>query len=347
MIKTAEIWRQAVLTNKDNVRKAISNLNSVSFKIVLVVNELGILEGTISDGDIRRALLKGANLDSPLSFIVNRNPFVVSPEIGRDIIIQLMVANKIKQIPIVDADNHLIGLHTFDEINLPERRSNLMVIMAGGRGVRLGEFTKNCPKPLLPVAGKPMLEHIIDRAKNEGFDNFVISIGYLGHMIEDYFGAGEKLDVQIEYLREDHPLGTAGALSLLKPFPEAPFIVTNGDVISDIRYGELLDFHIQYKAAATMAVSVYEWQQPFGVVQTNGVEIIGFEEKPIYRCHVNAGVYALNPTALNSLSNGDHCDMPSLFQRLQAKMEYTVAYPMHESWLDVGRPNDLIAANKT
>lgn len=163
-------------------------------------------------------------------------------------------------------------------------------------------------------------------------------------MIEDYFGNGERLQVRIDYLREQSPLGTAGALGLLNPRPQAPFVVTNGDVITDIRYGELLDFHIRHNAAATMAVRVHEWQHPFGVVQTQGVDIVGFEEKPVARSHINAGVYALDPDALSVLSADVPCDMPTLFERLQAKAVRTVAYPMHEPWLDVGRPDDLQSA---
>ena len=249
-----------------------------------------------------------------------------------------------KQIPVVNEHRHVVGLHLWDEITTPPVRPNLMVIMAGGMGTRLRPHTENCPKPLLAVAGKPMLEHIIERAKQEGFSHFVLAILYLGHMIEAHFGDGTKLGVKIDYLREQSPLGTAGALGLLNPRPGVPFIVTNGDVITDIRYGELLDFHVRYKASATMAVRVHEWQHPFGVVQTQGVEIIGFEEKPVARSHINAGVYALEPEALDFLSVGAHCDMPTLFERLQAKAHRTVAYPMHEPWLDVGRPSDLEVA---
>jgi NDP-sugar pyrophosphorylase family protein len=160
-------------------------------------------------------------------------------------------------------------------------------------------------------------------------------------MIEEYFGDGERWQVRINYLREQSPLGTAGALSLLDARPGCPFVVTNGDVMCDIRYGELLDFHARHGAAATMAVRLHEWQHPFGVVQTEGVEIVGFEEKPIARTHINAGVYALTPAALDALASGERCDMPTLFERLQAKQYRTVAYPMHEPWLDVGRPDDL------
>jgi dTDP-glucose pyrophosphorylase len=342
---TEQVWRQAVLPANATIGQAISNLNQTAIKIVLVTNEEGGLEGTISDGDIRRALLKGLDLNSPITSVIHRNALVVPPELGRALVLQLMEANKIHQIPIVDAKHRVVGLHRWDEFTTPLARPNLMVIMAGGMGTRLLPHTENCPKPLLAVAGKPMLEHIIDRAKLDGFTRFVLAIHYLGHMIEAHFGDGERLGVQIEYLREESPLGTAGALGLLNPLPDAPFVVTNGDVITDIRYGELLDFHIRHAAAATMAVRVHEWQHPFGVVQMRGVEIVGFEEKPITHSHINAGVYALEPAALNVLAADTHCDMPTLFERLQAKMQRTVAYPMHEPWLDVGRPDDLRLAN--
>ena len=216
-----------------------------------------------------------------------------------------------------------------------------MVIMAGGRGTRLGKHTQECPKPLLPIGDKPMLEYIIERAKAEGFEQFVLAIHYLGHMIEDYFGDGGKLQINIEYLREKTPLGTAGALGLLQSRPTEPLLVTNGDVLTDIRYSELLDFHIRHSAAATMAVRLHEWQHPFGVVKTNGVDIIGLEEKPVARSHINAGIYVLEPNVLDAIGTDEHCDMPTLFERLQDKSARTIVYPMHEPWLDVGRPADL------
>jgi NDP-sugar pyrophosphorylase family protein len=245
----------------------------------------------------------------------------------------------------VDGQQKLVGLHLWDEMSTLPARANLMVIMAGGKGTRLMPHTQNCPKPMVLVAGKPMLEHIIERGKLEGFNHFVLAIHHLGHIIEDHFGNGEGLGVKIDYLREQSPLGTAGALSLLNPRPDAPFVVTNGDVITDIRYGELLDFHNRYQASATMAVRVHEWQHPFGVVKMQGVEVVGFEEKPIARSHINAGVYALSPEVLNELIAETRCDMPMLFERLQAKAKTTVAYPMHEPWLDVGKPEDLLQAN--
>lgn len=340
-----KLWRQVILPLDASIQDAIRNLNESSLKIVIAVNEQGQLEGTVSDGDIRRALLKGCNLADRLERVVHRDALVAPPLLGRELVLQLMRVNKIQQIPIVDETRRVVGLHLWEDLSTLPKRSNLMVIMAGGKGTRLRPFTDNCPKPLVEVAGRPMMEHIIERAKLEGFSHFVIAIHYLGHMIEERLGNGERLGVRIDYLREDSPLGTAGALSLMAPRPTAPFVVTNGDVLTDIRYGELLEFHVRHNSVATMAVRLHEWQHPFGVVQTSGVEIIGFEEKPIARTHINAGVYVLEPESLDSLVHGSPCDMPALFERLQAKSRRIVAYPMHELWLDIGRPDDLSRAN--
>jgi dTDP-glucose pyrophosphorylase len=340
-----QVWRKAILPSNATVGQVISNLDEVSVKIVMVVNEAGKFEGTISDGDIRRGLLKGLGLTSPISSVIHRSSIVVPPEMTRDMVKQLMAANKIHQIPTVDENRDVVGLHLWDEMATPPLRTNLMVIMAGGKGTRLRPHTENCPKPMLHISGKPMLERIIERAKVEGFNHFVLAVNYLSHMIEDYFGNGDSLGIKIDYLRERAPLGTAGALSLLNPIPEQTIVVTNGDLITDIQYGEILDFHLRHNAAATMAVRMHEWQHPFGVVQTQGIQIVGFEEKPIARTHINAGVYALHPKALSELTQDAYCDMPTLFERLQNKSELTVAYPMHEPWLDVGRPDDLLRAN--
>ncbi len=341
-----DIWKHAILRPSASIRDAIRNLNNVAIQIVLVTDEEGRLAGTVCDGDIRRGLLKGLDLDSPIESVLYRSPMVVPSSMSRDLVMQLMAANKIHQVPIVDERRLVLGLHLWDDIVAPVTRENSMVIMAGGKGSRLRPQTESCPKPMLPVAGKPMLEHIVERAKAEGFTRFVLAVHYLGNMIEDYFGDGCKFGVHIDYLREDKPLGTAGALSLLSPRPELPFVVTNGDVMTDIRYGELLDFHLRHGAAATMAVRVHEWQHPFGVVRIDGVDIVGFEEKPVARTHINAGVYALAPETLDCMQVNDVCDMPSLFERIQGRGTRTVAYPMHEPWLDVGRPDDLKLANQ-
>jgi dTDP-glucose pyrophosphorylase len=339
------IWRQSIIGSQSTVGDAIRNLDQSGLQISLVVEAEGCLLGTVTDGDVRRALLRGLDLESPVEAIMNPDPLVVTSDFGRQSVLNLMRANKVHQLPVVDEQRAVVGLHTWDGILTPRSRTNTMVIMAGGFGTRLRPYTQDRPKPMLPVAGKPMLEHIIERAHAEGFMNFIISLHYLGHMITDYFEGGAKWGVNIDYIHEEKPLGTAGALSLIDPRPEDSILVTNGDVLTDIRYGEMLDFHLSQHSQATMAVSLHEWQHPFGVVRTQGIDIVGFDEKPIHRSHVNAGIYILEPQILDLLQPEMPCDMPNLFAKTQQSDGKTIAYPMHEQWLDVGRPEDLESAN--
>jgi dTDP-glucose pyrophosphorylase len=334
-------WRDTLLPADATVQQAVICLNRTGLQIALVVTDDGLLVGTLTDGDIRRGLLRAFDLESSIDAILHREPLVVPPTLGREAVLQVMQVNKVRQVPIIDQNRRVLGLHVWDELMVPDPRTNLVVIMVGGRGTRLGSRTENCPKPMLPVSGKPMLEHIIEKAVAEGFQRFALAIHYLGHMIEDYFGDGHRWNAEISYVREATPLGTAGALSLLDPRPEAPLLVSNGDVLSDIRYGELVDFHERHRAAATMAVRSYELQNPFGVVHTDGVDIVGFEEKPVSRSHINAGMYVLEAGVLDMLSAGAECDMPTLFRSLQERDERTIVYPVHEPWLDVGQADDL------
>jgi dTDP-glucose pyrophosphorylase len=343
---TTESWEKALLPIDATLQHAINSLNETSFQIAIIVTSDRILTGTLTDGDIRRGLLQGIDMDSSIELIINRDPLVARPDLGRDSVLQLMQSNRVHQLPIVDEGRHVVGLHLLDELMEPSQLKNIMVIMAGGQGTRLRPQTKNCPKPLLPINGKPMLEHIIERAKAEGFQHFILAVHYLGNMIEKYCGDGSRWNVQINYLYEESPLGTAGALSLLSPRPEIPFVVSNADVLTDICYGDMLDYHNRHSVSATMAVRIHELQHPFGVVRTNGVNILGFEEKPIYRNHINAGVYVLDPKVLDLLKLGEHCDMPTLFNCLQDNNKKAIVYPIHEPWLDVGHVDDLKRAQK-
>lgn len=337
-------WREALLPVRSNVRDAIECLNRSALQIVLLVDENERLLGTITDGDIRRALLRGVNLEAGLVTIAQRQPFVVPDHLMRDAVIRIMKLNRVQQVPIVNDAGCVVGLHLWNELSENATRDNVMVVMAGGIGSRLKPYTDACPKPLVPVNGKPMLEHIVNRAKDNGIRKFVFTIRYLGEMIVDYFGDGGDWGISIEYIREQEPLGTAGGLAYLAPVPEGPFIVTNGDVLTDIDYGQLLDFHVRHEAIATVAIREYEWQHPYGVIRTDGVHITEIEEKPVLRTYVNAGVYALDPSVLQTIKKGTSCDMPDLLTRLQTLNERLVAYPMHEPWLDVGRPTDLSEA---
>lgn len=338
-------WRRALISPDATLSELIENLNAVAIKLALCVDAGGRLVGSLSDGDLRRGLLRGLTMQDSVREIVNANPLVVPAGADRDMVRAIMKVNKVLHVPVVDAEGCVVGLHLWDSLDNETSHDHIMVIMAGGKGTRLRPQTENCPKPMLPVAGKPMLQHIVERARSQGFGRFVLCLNYLGQMIRDHFGDGSAFGIQISYVDEDEPLGTAGALSLIQPNLESAFVVTNGDVLTDIDYRELIEFRDRHNAHGVMAVRMYEWTNPYGVVKMEGVEITGFEEKPVSRSHINAGVYAFSPAALEHLEPHRHCDMPTLFDRLREAGQRTVAYPMHEPWLDVGRPYDLKLAN--
>jgi dTDP-glucose pyrophosphorylase/predicted transcriptional regulator len=341
-----DLWRDSIVDIDTSIKIAIERLNKVGIKIALVLDKNYRLLGTISDGDFRRGMLSGLTLEDTVEKIMNKNPRTVNEGTSRLEILKLMNDTKILQIPIVDRNNIVIGLHLWDAISVQAKYSNIMVIMAGGKGSRLHPQTENRPKPMLLVAGIPILEHIIKRARSQGFNHFIIAIHYLGQIIEDYFKDGHEFGVKIEYLHEDIPLGTAGALSLLSHKPERAFIVTNGDVITDINYSDFLDYHTVQNAAATVAVHTHEFQIPYGVVQINGLEVESYEEKPIVSSLINAGVYALDPSILDFITEPKFRDMPELLGILRDLKKKVIVYPLHESWIDIGRPIDLEIANK-
>lgn len=339
------IWKDSVTSPEYNLKQVLVNLNKSGSKIVLVVNPDGKLLGTISDGDVRRGLLNGLSLDSPIASLIHHETLTLSPNVSRDRVLKLMLSKNILQIPIVAEDKTLLGLHLWSDLVTPVERENLIIIFAGGKGTRLRPHTEDVPKPMLTVSGMPMLEIILNKAKAYGFKKFIFAIHHRGDVIEDYFKDGKDFGVDITYLREKSPLGTAGALSLLEDTPLLPFIVTNGDVITEIDYGDLVNFHQNNSAVGTMAVHSHEFQNPYGVIQTTGIDIIEYVEKPTVKSIINAGVYVLSPEALKHLSLNESCDMPSLFARLQDSGERTVAYQIFESWMDVGSPIDLVKAN--
>jgi len=339
-------WTKTLLSPVGSIGDAIKILNDTALRIVLVADSDLKLVGTVTDGDIRRGLLRDLTLASAISEVINTKPIVVPQNFAREVVLEIMSSHKIFQIPVVDEGLKLVGLHVRNEQNTHAARDNVVVIMAGGKGTRLLPMTEKIPKPMLRLGVKPILEHIIERAKAEGFNRFVLAIHHLGEVIEEYFGDGKSLGVNISYVKEKTPLGTAGALSLIEPKPSQPIIVTNGDVLTDVKYGDILDFHNHSNGKATMAVQVREWQNPYGVVNTDGIEITNYEEKPITRTLINAGVYVVNPTLLGLLTSSTPCDMPLLFELARARGMKTVAYFAHESWIDVGTHEDFNLASR-
>jgi len=338
-------WQQACLPLQSKVSDAIKVLNSSAIKLVLVTDSMSRLIGTISDGDIRRGFLRNVTMDSSISEVICSNPVTVQPETTIVKVKNLMVMNKIQNIPIVSDDMKVVGIHNWHSLSFEYSKKNIMVIMAGGKGTRLLPATKSVPKPMIEIAGKPILEHIIDQAKLDGIHFFKIAIHHLGEKIEEYFGDGRNFGVEIEYLREKSPLGTAGALGMLDSSINEPILVTNGDVITKVRYGDIIDYHTSNESMATMAVQHYIWQNPYGVVEVSGIEISGYQEKPHVRSLVNAGVYVLNPEVISDIPTARVINMPEVFEKARNQGKRTLAYPIHESWMDVGRPEDLMQAS--
>lgn len=339
--KMTDMWQKALLPKDATLKDAINNLDLSGLQIAIITNKDKTFLGTLTDGDIRRGLLRNLNLNDSIEPIISKNSIIAPPGLSREHALQLMRTNQVHHLPIVDKDKLVVGLHHLDQLLIAEKKNTFVFVMAGGKGSRLKPYTEECPKPLLLIDGKPMLEHIIEKAKKNGLYNFVFAINYLGQMLENYFADGKNWGVNIQYIKEQLPLGTVGALSLLDFVPDKPFIVINCDILTDINYTELLDFHNKHHSCATMAVRLYEWSNPFGVVMTKGVDIIGFDEKPVVRNHVNAGIYVLEPKVLSFLQKEKYCDMPTLFARIKESGLRTIVYPMYESWLDVGRIEDL------
>ena len=338
-------WIKSLIKEDTSVKDVLLNLNNTSLKISLVVDDKKKLIGTVSDGDIRRGFLNGMDLNSPIKEIINRDPLTVSKSATYEYSVSLMKNLKFYQIPIIDKNRKVIGIHLIDESFPVKELDNVMLIMAGGEGKRMLPHTENTPKPMLKVAGKPILEHIIARAKKQGFSKFFISIHFQSEIIKNYFGNGDKWSVKIKYIEENKPLGTAGAIALIDPFPNKNFVVMNGDLITSVQFDDMLNFHEFHKAVASMSVKSYQWENPFGVVNTEGINITSFEEKPKLDYKINAGVYVFSPEIKKVLNSYEKCDMPEIFRRLQSVKKQIIAYLIYENWFDVGNPEDLVKVN--
>lgn len=342
LLKEREL--KAVCVSEDtDLQGVIQTLENNGRGICLVVNsESKSLHGTITDGDIRRHLLDNGNLQCNAMNISSKDPIFAPINFSIDQYKEICNVNRIKQLPLIGDGRTLKGLFLLENSSVDYNNCRF-VIMAGGKGTRLKPYTDNCPKPMLEVGGKPIIERIINKAKCEGFNKISISVNYLKEVIIDYLGNGEKFDVSIEYIYEDNPLGTAGGLSEMRP-EEKRLLVTNGDVLTDVNYRDICDFHVINKSKATMGVKSYEWSSPFGVVETEGINIKSIREKPTYTSYINAGIYVLEAQCLKLLEKGEYCDMPNLFEKAKRKNYKTIVYPMHEPWIDVGRPNELMKA---
>jgi len=328
-----------------SLREAIAIIDRGTVQIALVTDTDHRLLGTVTDGDIRRGLLRGETLDTPVERVMNR-AFRCLPTTARGSeALALMRQELLHQIPIVDAQGRVVRLFLLEELLRPRTLPNAVVLMAGGEGKRLRPLTEDCPKPMLPVGGKPLLEILLEQCIDAGFRHFYLSVNYLKHRIQDHFGDGSRWKVAIQYLEEDRPLGTAGALSLLPQRPVHPLLVMNGDVLTRVDFNQLLRFHAEHQSAATLCVREHTTQIPYGVVHIEDIRVLMLEEKPVLHHYVNAGIYVLNPEVLDLLSPDQPCDMPQLLEQALQHKYGVNAFPIHDYWLDVGHPDTFERAN--
>lgn len=328
------------------LKDALRVIDRGSIQIALVLDEHRRLLGTLTDGDIRRGLLHGASLESPVVEMMNREYRFVSVNHDQAQVLEMMRREDLRQIPVLDEERRVQQLLLMHELLSPLQLNNAVVIMAGGKGTRLRPHTEFCPKPMLSVGNQPMLEILLEQCIASGFCRFYLSVNYLKEQIIDHFEDGSRWGVSIDYLLENEPLGTAGSLKLLPDSLTEPFLVLNGDVLTRLNPSQLLQFHNENKFQATLCVREHEFTVPFGVVQTNGIELAGFEEKPTYRYLVNAGVYVIDPLLLPLLPARQWTDMPTLLQAAQQAGHRVAVCPIHEYWIDVGRPEALMQAHR-
>ena len=335
------------ITVKDSISilEVMKIIDESSKQIAIVIDENNKLLGTISDGDIRRALLKNIPLTESVKEIYFKTPTVASINDSREEIINICKVKKIHQIPIVDSKGNLVGLEILDELISKEKKLNKVVLMVGGLGTRLQPLTENIPKPMLEVGNKPILQTIVEKFAEYGYLNIVMCINYKSHVIKDYFGDGAEFGVNIEYVSEKDRMGTAGALSLLKDKPQEPFFVMNGDLLTNANFEHLHDFHISNNSIGTMCVRDYDFQVPFGVVSIKDTKILSIDEKPKHKFFVNAGIYMFDPEILEYIPKNEFYDMPTLFKKLIDKNKKVISFPLREYWLDVGRIEEYEKAN--
>lgn len=338
------IWKKAILNEDANLGSAIKCLNQSSLQIVLIVNNKDRLIGTLTDGDIRRGLLKGLDLKNSIKQLINRSPILTQKTKKDKPLMEMMRKLKIIQLPVINKNNQIIGLHLWDEVETNPKKTNLVLIMAGGFGKRLGLLTKKTPKPLLPIRGKPMLSLILEKIKMEGFVNVVISVYYQKDKIINYFQDGSRFGLNIKYIEEKKPLGTAGAISMI-PRQFSPFFVLNADILSDFSLNNFLQYHKSNECIASVAVKPDTQEFSFGIVKTNGVQILGFHEKPLFSFLYNAGIYCLDHNVIPLVPKNKHLDMPDLLTKLIHKKKKVVAFPLHEQWQDLGTLKTYSQAN--
>lgn len=334
-------WKRAAVSPDATIFEAMTSIENGELQVAIVVDSDDRLLGVATDGDLRRSIIQGASLDDPVGPAINTSPVVACASESKQTLRDRMVAHQVQQIPILSEEGRVVGIEVMSAMLKPEKRPNPVVLMAGGLGTRLHPLTEDRPKPLIEIGGRPILQTVLEGFRQQGFHTFYLAVNYMSWMIEDYFGDGSKWGVTIKYLREDKRLGTAGALSLLPNTPTHPVLVANGDLLTNLNFTRLLDYHTEQKAKATMGVRQYNMQVPYGVIEISGLTISNIQEKPTERYFVNAGLYVLEPDVLEYIPSNEFYDMPELFDQVLSAGQDVAAFPIQEYWQDIGQPGDL------
>lgn len=340
-------WKSMLVSPDQTVLDTIAIIDKSGAQAAVVVDDQGRLRGVVTDGDVRRGILRGIRNTDPVRMILNPSPTSVPAGTPDERIDELMAIKGILQVPVVDADGRLVDVKLSDRLRLNRQYDIPVVLMAGGEGKRLYPLTADVPKPLLKVGGRPILEVIVQNFVEQGFRKFFLSVNYKAEMVENHFGDGSKWGAEIQYLREKTRLGTAGALSMLPASLKGPVIVMNGDVLTKVNFGSLIAFHRKENAVATMAVRDFEYQIPYGVVKIDSNIIQSIQEKPIRTYFVNAGIYVLSDEARAMIPrDGAYFDMPQLFHQALSSGQRTAAFAIREYWLDIGQRADFDRASE-
>ncbi len=337
-----ERLQQAIVEPGIPLSEALVALDRNGLGVLLVADSDRRLLGVITDGDIRRHILSGGSLDVPAGEIATRTPRTARPGTSTTELLHRMSEDSelsIEHLPLVDQYGTIVGLVLRRDLLSIEEPELSAVIMAGGLGTRLRPLTNNVPKPMLPVGDRPLMERTIERMRKAGIRNVSVTTHFCGDVIASHFGDGRAFGVELQYVAEDRPLGTAGALRLMSP-PPGPLLVVNGDILTGLNYHDLLSYHREMGADATVGLRNYDVQVPYGVVDCSGNAVTGLREKPTQRFLVNAGVYLLDPGVLSYIPADQRFDMTDLIQRLLDAGKRVVGFPIVEYWLDIGQPAD-------
>ena len=345
MTTTPESLREFLMPESGTIRDAMLVIDGNGREVVLVRDETESIVGLVTDGDIRRGLLAGLTLESRVTSVLVRDFHFVSPNIDRAAVLDLMKARMFRHVPVLDKDRRLVAIHFLHDLIGATPKQNIAVVMAGGKGTRLWPMTETIPKPMVEVAGRPMLERIVLHLVGHGVQRIFLALNYKAEVVERHFGDGAAFGCHIDYLRETMALGTGGALSLLPVRPEHPLLVLNGDLISHFNVTALLAAHAGTNVAATIGIGLYEVQIPFGTVVEKAGRLVALEEKPKVSFRVSQGIYVLDPSTLEYVPRNQEFPITRLFDVLLRAKKVVRVFDFNNTWLDVGTPEDLRRAH--